>query len=46
MAATGTVARVAGVVVDAEFPSGDLPSVHGALTIEQDDGPELVIEVQ
>ena len=42
----GTVARVAGVVVDAEFPSGDLPSIHGALTVQHDDGPDLTIEVQ
>jgi F-type H+-transporting ATPase subunit beta len=42
----GTVARVAGVVVDAEFASGDLPSIHGALIVQRDDGPELVIEVQ
>ena len=46
MAGTGTVARVAGVVVDAEFASGDLPSIHNALTIQRDDGPELVVEVQ
>jgi F-type H+-transporting ATPase subunit beta len=43
---TGTVARVAGVVVDAEFASGDLPSIHNALLIQYDDGPELTIEVQ
>jgi len=43
---TGTVARVAGVVVDAEFASGDLPSIHGALLVQRDDGPELVVEVQ
>ena len=46
MARTGTVARVAGVVVDAEFASGDLPSIHNSLLIQRDDGPELVIEVQ
>jgi F-type H+-transporting ATPase subunit beta len=43
---TGTVARVAGVVVDAEFASGELPSIHNALLIQRDDGPELTIEVQ
>jgi F-type H+-transporting ATPase subunit beta len=42
----GTVARVAGVVVDAEFASGDLPSIHNALAIQRDDGPELIVEVQ
>ena len=46
MAGKGVVARVAGVVVDAEFASGDLPSIHNALVVERDDGPELVIEVQ
>ncbi len=46
MATTGTVARVAGVVVDAEFPSGDLPSIHDALIVQRDDGPELVVEVE
>ncbi len=46
MATIGTVARVAGVVVDAEFPSGDLPSIHDALIVQRDDGPELVVEVE
>jgi len=46
LARTGTIARVAGVVVDAEFASGDLPSIHNALLVQRDDGPELVIEVQ
>ena len=46
MARTGTVARVAGVVVDAEFASGDLPSIHNSLLVQRDDGPELTIEVQ
>ncbi|HNT78150.1 MAG TPA: F0F1 ATP synthase subunit beta [Anaerolineae bacterium] len=46
MERTGIVVRVAGVVVDAEFPSGDLPSIHNALLIQPDDGPELVAEVQ
>ena len=45
MAGTGTIARVAGVVLDAEFASGDLPSIHNALTIQYDDGQELVVEV-
>jgi len=37
---------VAGVVVDAEFASGDLPSIHNALIVQRDDGPGLVVEVQ
>jgi len=35
-----------GVVVDAEFASGDLPSIHNALAVQRDDAPDLVIEVQ
>jgi F-type H+-transporting ATPase subunit beta len=46
LATTGTITRVAGVVVDAEFPSGDLPSIHDALVVQRDDGPELVVEVE
>ncbi|MEJ5309759.1 MAG: F0F1 ATP synthase subunit beta [Anaerolineae bacterium] len=43
----GTVVRVVGVVVDAMFPSGDLPGIHNALLIRRDgDEPDLVIEVQ
>jgi F-type H+-transporting ATPase subunit beta len=38
--------RVAGVVVDAEFPSGDLPSIHNALIIDQELEQHLVVEVQ
>jgi len=42
----GTVVRVAGVVVDAEFASGDLPSIHSALLIQRDGEADLVVEVQ
>ncbi len=42
----GIVARVVGVVVDATFSSGDLPSIHDALVVQVDDGSDLVIEVQ
>jgi F-type H+-transporting ATPase subunit beta len=41
----GSIARVAGVVVDADFASGDLPSIHNALNIRTDEGT-LVVEVQ
>jgi F-type H+-transporting ATPase subunit beta len=34
------------VVVDAEFASGDLPSIHNALVIRRDGERELVLEVQ
>ncbi|MBN1486979.1 MAG: F0F1 ATP synthase subunit beta [Anaerolineae bacterium] len=46
MSRRGFVARVVGVVIDAEFPSGDLPSIHHALLVQRDDESELVIEVQ
>jgi len=42
----GTVVRVAGVVIDAEFPSGDLPSIDHALVIDREAQPDLVVEVQ
>jgi F-type H+-transporting ATPase subunit beta len=42
----GTVVRVAGVVIDAEFPSGDLPSIHNALIIDREGDQDLVVEVQ
>jgi F-type H+-transporting ATPase subunit beta len=40
------VARVAGVVVDAEFPSGNLPGIHNALRIDRGRGPALIVEVE
>ncbi|MGC9521733.1 MAG: F0F1 ATP synthase subunit beta [Anaerolineae bacterium] len=46
MADQGIVTRVVGVVVDATFASGDLPSIHNALVVHRDDGPNLVVEVQ
>jgi len=42
----GQVARVMGVVVDARFAVGDLPSIRSALLIERPGLPELVLEVQ
>jgi F-type H+-transporting ATPase subunit beta len=32
--------------VDAEFPSGDLPSIHNALVVEREPQQPLVVEVQ
>ncbi len=43
---TGWIDRVAGVVVDAEFASGDLPSIHNALYVQTQDGQQIVVEVQ
>lgn len=42
----GIVVRVVGVVVDAFFESGDLPSINSALTVRRDDGSGLIVEVQ
>jgi F-type H+-transporting ATPase subunit beta len=46
LASIGVVVRVVGVVVDAMFASGDLPSINNALLIERKDSPDLVVEVQ
>jgi F-type H+/Na+-transporting ATPase subunit beta len=46
LANEGVVARVVGVVIDAEFASGNLPGVHNALVVHQDDGRDLTVEVQ
>ncbi len=46
MASEGIVIRVMGVVVDVEFPAGDLPSIRNALEIRQEDDSELIVEVQ
>jgi len=43
---TGLIDRVAGVVVDAEFSSGDLPGIHNALYVRTEDDRQIVIEVQ
>jgi F-type H+-transporting ATPase subunit beta len=42
----GIVVRVVGVVVDVEFSSGNLPSIHNALLVQREDGSHLTIEVQ
>ena len=46
MASEGIVVRVVGVVVDVEFSAGDLPSIHNALEIRQEDDSKLIVEVQ
>lgn len=38
--------RVAEVVVDIEFPSGDLPGVHNAIRVEMNGNREVIVEVQ
>lgn len=42
----GRLVRIAGVVLDAEFPSGDLPSIHNALVINREEQTSLIAEVQ
>ena len=42
----GIVVRVVGVVVDVEFPTGDLPSINNALIVVDDHRHPLVLEVQ
>jgi len=46
MNSIGRVIRVAGVVIDMEFPAGDLPPILNALEIEREGQPPLVVEVQ
>ena len=45
MAATGSVRRVIGTVVDIEFASGELPEIFNAVNVDMD-GQLLVTEVQ
>ena len=42
----GTITRVRGVVVDVRFGHGNLPSIDNALTLEIENGGQLVLEVQ
>ncbi len=44
--ANGKIVQIIGPVVDAEFPSGDVPDILSALTIVRDQGDDLVLEVQ
>ncbi len=42
----GFIVRVVGVVVDVEFPSGDLPSIHNALLVRRKNADDLMLEIQ
>lgn len=42
----GIIIRVVGVVVDVEFPSGDLPSIHNALLVRRKNQDNLFLEIQ
>ena len=44
--ANGRVVQVIGPVVDAQFPADAVPEILDALTIQREDGNELVLEVQ
>lgn len=43
--AAGKIAAIRGVVVDVDFPDGDLPAIFEALNVNRDEG-QLVLEVQ
>jgi F-type H+-transporting ATPase subunit beta len=43
--ATGKITAIRGVVVDVEFPEGDLPEIYEALQVEAPQG-QLILEVQ
>lgn len=42
----GIIIRVVGVVVDVEFPSGNLPSIHNALLLRRKHADNLFLEIQ
>jgi F-type H+-transporting ATPase subunit beta len=44
--ATGRIVQIQGVVVDVEFPPGQLPDIYNALIVERPEGGRLVLEVQ
>ncbi|NLG29166.1 MAG: F0F1 ATP synthase subunit beta, partial [Chloroflexi bacterium] len=43
---TGQIARIMGVVVDAQFAAGNLPSIGSALVVDMPGERQLVLEVQ
>lgn len=42
----GYIARIAGVVIDVEFPTGRIPGIHTALTVERENHEQVVLEIQ
>lgn len=42
----GIIVRAVGVVVDVEFESGELPSIHNALIVKRNQQKPLILEVQ
>ncbi len=43
---TGIIVRAVGVVIDVEFQTGGLPSIHNALEVVLDSKKSLILEVQ
>ncbi len=41
----GVISRLVGVVVDVDFDSGDLPSIHNALKVKRSHGGDLILEI-
>ena len=44
--AKGRVVQVLGPVVDVEFPTDNLPTIHNAIELQSPDGSRLVLEVE
>lgn len=42
----GIIVRAVGVVIDVEFETGDLPSIHNALRLQRENREPLILEVQ
>ncbi|MDA1192287.1 MAG: F0F1 ATP synthase subunit beta, partial [Candidatus Poribacteria bacterium] len=42
----GKIVQIIGVVIDVEFPEGDLPEIFNALEVARADGGTLVLEVE
>ena len=42
----GIIVRAVGVVIDIEFETGDLPSIHNALRLRRENREPLILEVQ
>ncbi len=44
--ASGRIIEIKGGVIDAAFPSQDMPNIYDALIVETDEGDDLVMEVE
>ena len=44
--ANGQVVQIIGTVVDVEFPPQELPDIYNALTIDMDEGAQIVLEAE